>query len=45
MLREEYGARIAHASIFVTPTTVKGMAFQRRREGERPQPEYLRVRP
>jgi regulation of enolase protein 1 (concanavalin A-like superfamily) len=32
MLREGTAPGSRHASIFVTPTTVKGMAFQRRRE-------------
>ncbi len=30
MLRESVDARAVHASLFVTPTTVKGIAFQRR---------------
>jgi regulation of enolase protein 1 (concanavalin A-like superfamily) len=30
MLRESVGAGSRHASVFVTPTTVKGIAFQRR---------------
>jgi regulation of enolase protein 1 (concanavalin A-like superfamily) len=31
MIRSHHGPGAAHASIFVTPTTVKGIAFQRRR--------------
>ena len=30
MIRESLGAGARHASVFVTPTTVKGIAFQRR---------------
>jgi hypothetical protein len=32
MVRSHLGPSASHASLFVTPTTVKGVAFQRRRE-------------